>query len=58
MTLTKKKIERWTLWVLAIGLLASVSLNVAKSVVRDYHELWQEIHQPAVQAQNDGAARP
>jgi hypothetical protein len=55
MTLTKKKIERWTLWVLAVGLLAAVTLNVAKTVVRDYHDLQQEIHRPtATQAENRG----
>ena len=56
--MTKKKIERWTLWVLAIGLLAGVSLNVAKSVVREYRELQQEIHQPqATQANNNGSVQ-
>jgi hypothetical protein len=45
--LTKEKIERCTLWVLAAGLLMTVTLSVAKSVVRDYMELRQEIHRPA-----------
>jgi hypothetical protein len=43
----KAKIERWTLLVLAIGVLVAVSLNVAKFAVRDYRELQREIHQPA-----------
>jgi hypothetical protein len=53
--MSKEKIERWTLWVLAVGILVAVSFNVAKSIVRDYHELQQEIHRPAAtRAQNDG----
>lgn len=52
---TKEKIEKWTLWILAFGLLISVTLNVAKLAVRDYMELRQEIHRPAateIQAAN------
>jgi hypothetical protein len=43
---SKKTIERWTLWVLAVGILAAVSLNVAKAIVRDYKDLQQEVHRP------------
>jgi hypothetical protein len=42
----KATIERWTLLVLAIGVLIAVSLNVAKFAVRDYRELQREIHRP------------
>jgi hypothetical protein len=56
MTITKEKIERWTLWVLAVGLLAAVTLNVAKTVVRDYHDLQQEIHRPATTQTNNRVA--
>jgi len=45
--MTKEKIEHWTLWVLAAGVLIAVSLNVAKWVVRDYRDLQQEISRPA-----------
>jgi hypothetical protein len=56
--MTKGKIERWTLWVLAVGVLIAVTLNVAKWVVRDYKDLEQEIHRPVVvRAENDGSAR-
>jgi hypothetical protein len=43
----KEKIERCTLWVLAVGMLLAVSFKVAESVVRDYHDLQRELHQPA-----------
>jgi hypothetical protein len=43
----KAKIERWTLQILAIGVLIAVSLNVAKFAVRDYRELQREIHRQA-----------
>jgi hypothetical protein len=56
--MTKGKVERWTLWVLAVGVLIAVTLNVAKWVVRDYKDLEQEIHRPVVvRAENDGSAR-
>jgi hypothetical protein len=55
--MTKAKIERWTLWVLAVGILATVSFNVAKSIVREYNDLQYEIHRPAAkQAQHDGSS--
>jgi hypothetical protein len=54
--MTKEKIERWTLWVLAVGILSTVTFNVAKSMVHDYNELQREIHRPvATQAQNGGS---
>jgi hypothetical protein len=46
--LTKERIERCTVWVLAVGLLITVTLSVAKTIVRDYKELRQEIRRPAV----------
>jgi hypothetical protein len=45
--ISKSKIERATLWVLAMGLFVGVTLNVAKIAVRDYRELQHEIHQSA-----------
>jgi hypothetical protein len=54
----KEKIERYTLWVLAVGMLLAVSFKVAESVVHDYHDLQREIHQPqATQADNHGAGQ-
>jgi hypothetical protein len=46
--MSKDKLERWTLWVLALGLLITVSLNVAKSIVRDCKDLREEMHRAAV----------
>jgi hypothetical protein len=45
LNLSKSKIERMTLWVLALGVLVAVCLNVARFAVRDYRELQHEIHQ-------------
>jgi hypothetical protein len=55
-SMTKAKIERWTLWVLAVGILATATFNVAKSIVKEYNDLQHEIHRPAAtQAGNDGS---
>ena len=56
--ISKETIDRVTLWILALGLLIAVSFSVAKSAVRDYQELREQIHQPAaVQSTNANAAR-
>ena len=44
---TREAIERFTLWVFAVGLLITVMLTVAKSAVRDYKDLREEIRRPA-----------
>ncbi len=50
----KETIDRVTLWILAVGLLIAVTFSVAKSAVRDYQELRDQIHRPpAVQATNE-----
>jgi hypothetical protein len=54
--MSKDKLERCTLWVLALGLLITVSFNVAKSVVRDYQDLRQELHRPGATQTTRGAA--
>jgi len=54
--MSKAKIERWTLWVLAVGILATVTFNVAKSIVREYNDLQQEIHRPATRQTNNGGS--
>jgi len=55
--MSKERIERWTLWVLAVGILAAVTFNVAKSIVRDYKDLQMEFYRPAAtQAQNGGSS--
>ena len=54
--ISKKTIERVTLWILALGLLIAVTLSVAKSAVQGYQELQDQIHRPtAAQAKNSGA---
>ncbi len=54
--MTRDRIDHWTLWVLAAGVLIAVVLHVAKWIVRDFKELQEEIHRPAAtQAQNDGS---
>jgi hypothetical protein len=52
----KEKIERFTLWVLAVGMLLAVSFRVAESVVHDYHDLQREIHQPQAPATGNHGA--
>ncbi len=55
--MSKEKIERWTLWVLSVGILLAVSLNVAKSIVRDYKDLQKELRRPTTtETQNAGSA--
>jgi hypothetical protein len=39
----RQMVDNWTLLVLAIGILAAVILNVAKSIVRDYNDLRGEL---------------
>jgi hypothetical protein len=43
---SKQNIERATLWILTVGVLVAVSLNVAKFAVRDYREFIREVNQP------------
>jgi hypothetical protein len=57
LNLSKAKIERVTLWILAVGVLVAVSLNVAKFAVRDYRELQHEIRQPAGAQTNTASSR-
>jgi hypothetical protein len=44
--ISKKEIDRVTLWILALGLLIAVSFSVAKSAVKDYQELQDQLHRP------------
>jgi hypothetical protein len=48
----RQNIERATLWILTVGVLIAVSLNVAKFAVRDYRELIREVKQPAATQTN------
>jgi hypothetical protein len=55
-SMSRDRIDHWTLWVLAAGVLIAVVLHVAKWIVRDFKELQQEIHRlAATHAQNDGS---
>jgi hypothetical protein len=54
----REKIDRLTLWVLALGLLIAVTLSVAKSTVREYQDLQDQFHRPTTgQAKNARPAR-
>jgi hypothetical protein len=56
--LSKEVIDRVTLWILALGLLIAVTFSVAKSAVKDYQELQDQLHnRPSIQATNSGATR-
>jgi hypothetical protein len=55
-SMSRDRIDHWTLWVLAAGVLIAVVLHVAKWIVRDFKELQQEIHRPtSTQVQHDGS---
>jgi len=41
--MVRQMVDNWTLLVLAIGIFGAVILNVAKSIVRDYNDLREEL---------------